>query len=202
MTRRFVRRISVLPLASVLLAGCAQADPGATVTPSPTASPSATASASANTPEPIPSDELSDYTCDFPILEDATTARANIVDVRVGEHADYDRVVLEFNTGTPELELAPAEPPFVQDASGLPIEVDGEAYLRLRMRGGTKQQEDGTSSYDGPTNFDPEFSQLVDLVEGGDFEAQSTWYLGLNAETCARVTLLTDPHRLVIDVEL
>jgi len=44
---------------------------------------------------------------------------------------------------------------------------------------------------------------LVDLVEGGDFEAQSTWYLGLSGEACVRVLRLTDdgPPRLVIDVE-
>ena len=62
---------------------------------------------------------------------------------------------------------------------------------------------EGTSSYDGPTDFDPGFATLVDLVEGGDFEAQSTWYLGLSREACVRVIRLTDDGapRLVIDVE-
>ena len=62
---------------------------------------------------------------------------------------------------------------------------------------------EGTSSYDGPTEFDPGFETLVDLVEGGDFEAQSTWYLGLAREACVRVIRLTDDGapRLVIDVE-
>ena len=71
------------------------------------------------------------------------------------------------------------------------------------MRGGTKQTDDGTSSYDGPTEFDPGFPTLVDLIEGGDFEAQSTWYFGLNSEACVRVMALTDDGapRLVIDVE-
>ena len=71
------------------------------------------------------------------------------------------------------------------------------------MRGGTKQTVEGTSSYAGPIDFDPAFPSLVDLVEGGDFEAQSTWYLGLAGEPCPRVMLLSDdgPPRLVIDVE-
>ena len=61
------------------------------------------------------------------------------------------------------------------------------------MRGGTKQTEDGTSSYDGPTDFDTGIPALVHLVEGGDFEAQSTWYLGLAAESCVpRQPPLTD----------
>ena len=131
------------------------------------------------------------------------SARAQIVDVRVGTHADYDRVVFEFADGLPEISLDRATPPFTQDASGLPIDVEGTSFLRLTMRGGTKQTEDGTSSYDGPTDFDPGFPMLVDLAEGGDFEAQSTWYLGLNGEACPRVTLLTEDGapRLVIDVE-
>jgi hypothetical protein len=71
------------------------------------------------------------------------------------------------------------------------------------MRGGTKQMDDGTSSYAGPTELEPNFPMLVHLVEGGDFEGQSTWYLGLAADICARVITLTEdgPPRLVIDVE-
>jgi len=42
---------------------------------------------------------------------------------------------------------------------------------------------------------------LVDLVEGGDFQRQSTWYLGLRSETCARLIVLPGPDRLVIDLE-
>ena len=39
------------------------------------------------------------------------------------------------------------------------------------------------------------------LIEGGDFERQSTWYLGLTGESCVRVLLLDGPPRIVIDVE-
>jgi hypothetical protein len=153
--------------------------------------------------EPVPSEELGAFSCELPIVEAATTPRANITDVRAGTHDGYDRVVFEFAQGLPEFSLDRATPPFTQDATGAPIVVEGSSFLRLTMRGGTKQTEEGTSSYDGPTDFDPGFPTLVDLVEGGDFEAQSTWYLGLSTEACVRVILLTDDGapRLVIDVE-
>ncbi len=153
--------------------------------------------------EPVPSDALGAFSCDLPVVDDATVARAQITDVRVGTHADYDRAVFEFANGLPEFTLERATPPFSHDASGMPVEVDGSSFLRLTMRGGTKQTEDNTSSYDGPLEFHPGFSGLVDLVEGGDFEAQSTWYLGLASEACVRVIRLTDDgaQRLVIDVE-
>ena len=159
------------------------------------APPSATASE--------PTEDLGPFSCDLPMHKDATVARANVTDVRVGTHDDYDRVVFEFADGLPEMTLERAEPPFTEDASGLPIEVDGSSFLRITMPGGTKQTEDGTSSYDGPTEFAPDFPTLVQLVEGGDFEAQSTWLIGLSSEVCVRVLSLTDDGapRLVIDLE-
>lgn len=201
------RRSNLLvPLAAAILVGCA--DPGASSKPSEPSSipPSASAGATDGTARPagsveaIPSDDLGAFTCDLPIVEDPTVAIANIVDVRTGSHDGYDRVVVEFEQGTPELTLNRASPPFTQDASGAPIAVDGTSFLRLSMRGGTKQTDAGTSSYDGPTDLDPDLPDLVDLVEGGDFERQSTWYLGLSSEACVRVTLLDDPPRVAIDV--
>lgn len=199
--------VLLVPLAAAILVGCS--GPGSSPASSKPASmpPSASAedphasAAPLGSVEPIPSDELGAFTCDLPIVEDPTVAIANIVDVRTGSHDGYDRVVLEFEQGTPELSLDRATPPFTQDASGEPITVDGTSFLRLSMRGGTKQTDEGTSSYDGPTDFDPGLPALVDLVEGGDFERQSTWYLGLTGDACVRVTLLDDPPRVAIDVE-
>jgi hypothetical protein len=208
---RSLTRLTAIAGVLVLLAGCVGADPSASPSTShassaaPIASmPASEAPASADpvpTAEPVASEDLEAFTCDLPIVEDGTVGVANIVDVRVGTHDGYDRVVFEFEQGTPELTLDRAEPPFTEDASGLPMAVDGDAFLGLRMRGGTKQTDSGTSSYDGPTDIAPGFPALVHLIEGGDFERQSTWYLGLTGESCVRVLLLDAPPRLVIDVE-
>ncbi len=205
-----LRPPATLIVLATLLAACggtaaspsssaASRSPDATGVPSA----SATASTSTSTDEPIPSDALADFSCELPIVEAATVARANITDVRVGSHADYDRVVFEFADGLPEVTLDRATPPFTHDASGMPIEVAGTSFLRLTLRGGTKQTLENTSSYNGPTSFARDFPTLVHLVEGGDFEAQSTWYLGLTHEACVRVVPLSEdgPERLVIDVE-
>jgi hypothetical protein len=206
-----MRRIPLLLIAVLTLAACTSADPSTGESQLPPSSTAASAEASvpasapssttASSLEPIPSDELGPFSCDLPVIEDPTVAIANIIDVAYATHSDYDRVVFEFEQGTPELTLDRATPPFTADGSGLPITVDGESFLRLTMRGGTKQTDEGTSSYDGPTDFDPGLPALVDLVEGGDFERQSTWYLGLSSEACVRVLLLDGPPRLVIDVE-
>ena len=210
-----LNRSAALVIAAALLAGCMAATPGSsspppaseTPTPSATAATTPSATAASSTPdasdEAVPSDALGAFSCELPVVDVATVERAIITDVRVGTHAGYDRVVFEFVAGLPEITLEPASPPFTHDPSGMPLDVMGSSFLRLTMRGGTKQTLEGTSAYDGPTDFDPEFPTLVDLVEGGDFEAVSTRYLGLTRESCVRVLSLTDAAapRLVIDVE-
>lgn len=189
------------PQAGTSSASAASASPSSSM-PSSTTPVGASATPDAGeSPAAEPTAVAGDFTCDLPIVEQATVPRANIVDVRVGEHAGYDRVVFEFTGGTPEISLDRAEPPFTQDASGLPLEVPGESWLRLTMRGGTKQTDSGESSYDGPREFHPEYTQLQSLVEGGDFEGQSTWYIGLATEGCVHVDLLEDAPRLVIDIQ-
>ena len=205
-----LRSLASLAIALVILAACssptattpasASADP--TPTPATQAPDSAQPTKGTATVEPDDSPAPDSFSCDYPFVEQATVPRTvNIMDVRVGSHDGFDRVVFEFTDGTPEFTLDRATPPFVQDGSGNPIEVEGESYLRLVMRGGTRQTDDGTSSYDGSRDFDPGFPVLVDLIEGGDFEAQSTWYLGLTEESCVSVTLLEDEPRIVIDIE-
>ena len=206
-----LQRTLAVALVTFVLAGCLAADasPTASSTPgttdsagSPAPAPTSAATTAA-TAEPVATDALTPFSCDEPLHSDATVGRANIVDVRIGSHDGYDRVVFEFTDGLPEAFVESAEPPFSQDGSGFPIEVEGSTFLRLTVRGGTKQMDDGSSSYPGPTEFEPDFPMLVHLVEGGDFEGQSTWYLGLAADTCVRVLTLTEdgPPRLVIDIE-
>lgn len=208
---RGLSRVTIVFAALVLLVGCTGADPSSSqpvsrasatpAAPSTAATEPPSSTAPVPTTEPVASDDLEAFSCDTPFVEDGSVGVANIVDVRVGTHDGYDRVVFEFEQGTPELTLDRAEPPFVQDGSGLPIEVDGDSVLGLVMRGGTKQTDTGTSSYDGSTDISPALPALVHLIEGGDFERQSTWYLGLTGESCVRVLLLDAPPRLVIDIE-
>jgi hypothetical protein len=183
----------------------ASSPPAASTTPPSSSEPPASEAASSAprpTAEAIPSDELGAFSCELPIMEAATAfGITNYTDVRVGTHDGYDRLVIEFTDGTPALTLQDDEPPYEQDASGLPLDVEGERVLRLTLPNGTAAGQGEQPTYDGPLNFDPGFPVLVDVVHGGDFEAQTTWFIGLAEESCVRVMLLTDPDRIVIDVE-
>jgi hypothetical protein len=110
--------------------------------------------------------------------------------------------VFEYDGGTPTLELDRAQPPFVQNPSGLPMEVNGLLVYRVTLHGATKyDMETAEQPYQGPTNFEPGYPQLVQFIESGDFEATHGWYLGTNGSQCLRAFYLTDPDRLVIDIQ-
>ena len=201
-------------MASIALAGCSTGSPSpssAEPSASAVASGSVEPSTAASTPVSVepsagesptePTESLPPFACTPSLTIASTTDRARITDVRVGTHDGYDRVVFQFASGLPDAVIAGALPPFYADASGLEIEVAGTAFLSLTMHGASKVSPDGGVTYSGPTNFEPGFDRLLQLIEGGDFEAVSTWYLGLDGGGCIRVLTLSAPSRLVIDIE-
>jgi hypothetical protein len=207
------RRARLAPLAALaavmlVLTACAGSrfGGGASTVPSASSAPASQAPASSDAepsapPSAEPSAELGPFACDFPMENRGTPVHSQLVDVRVGEHDGYDRVVFEFDGAVPEYILSQASPPYVEDPSGLPIEVEGEAVWQLVMLGGTRVTPNYETSYDGPLSFERDFEKLVHVVEAGDFEAVSTWYIGMSGDSCARILALDDPTRLVIDIE-
>lgn len=198
-------------IAGIALVGCTTGSPSqssAGSSGSPIASagietsvPASSADPSASATSEEPTESLPAFACVPSVTIASTTDRAQVTDVRVGTHDGYDRVVFEFDSGLPDAVIEGALPPFYADASGLVIEVTGSAFLKVAMHGASKVSPDGVVTYDGSTNFEPEFDRLLQLLEGGDFEAVSTWYLGLDGGSCFRILTLSDPSRLVIDIE-
>jgi hypothetical protein len=204
--RRF--GVTLIVISAIMLAGCrgAGGSPSASPSGAPTAAASSAASlpasASASTSASIePSDNQGPFACTLPVTASGTTTRAQITDIRVGTQSGYDRIVFEFASGIPEYRIEAATPPFIQDPSGLPMNVAGSAFWKIVMNGGTIVKPDGGVSYAGARDFSPGFPKLVQLVTGGDFEAVSTWYVGLSDVSCIRVQALSSPSRLVIDIQ-
>lgn len=204
------RSVAIAAIATfVIVAACTRGGAGtASSAASPgeaTVSPTATLAASqpaepTSEPSAEPTSDLGPFSCDFPMVG-GSADRSQFTDVRVGEHVDYDRVVFQFDAGVPAFTLREVSPPFTEDPSGLPLAVDGASVWQIVFQGGTAVTPDGTQTYTGETDFTPGFDKLVELVEGGDFEAVSTWYIGLSEDSCARLITLDDPSRLVIDIE-
>jgi len=207
MTKRFS-----LVLAGVLVLAACQPSASSTGSPEPSTNSSASSEASASaaesagstaTPAATPSPTDAGWICGLRVTLAATgVAPVHTVDVRVGTHTDYDRIVFEYaEAGTPAVLIQHATPPFTKDPSGLPLTVNGSNVLEINLNGATKVADDGSLTYTGPTDFQPGYAQLVQLVERGDFEAVNTWYLGLDGGDCIRAAVVTNPSRLVIDVQ-
>jgi hypothetical protein len=204
-------QLAAILTAALILTACAGLRPGAGSPSASATSPNASVEPSTAPPasEPAslppsaaPSDEdLGPFACTFPVEERGEAVHSHLVDVRVGEHDGYDRVVFEFDNGIPEYVLSQAEPPYAKDPSGLPMEVEGASVLHLALIGGTRWDAEYEATYDGPLSFEPAFDKVVHLVESGDFEAVSSWYIGLSADACVRVMALDGPDRLVVDIE-
>lgn len=210
MTSRQLSRLSLggfAIIASIALAGCTAGSPSqsaaaiasASIPPSIGASQPASVEPSAIASEPT--DSLPPFACTPSVTIPSTTDRAQITDVRVGSHDAFDRVVFEFASGIPQAVIEGVLPPLYADPSGLEMDVAGTAFLRVAMHEASRVTPEGNMTYGGPTNFEPGFDRLVQLIESGDFEAVSSWYLGLDGAGCFRVLTLADPSRLVIDIE-
>lgn len=201
-------RKRTLIAALLVLAACApSASSPAPSTSEPFPSP---AGESAPAPEATPADSdappsgAEGFVCSQAFDGEGGIDIAHLADVRVGTHPGFDRIVFEFvEDGTPAYRLEPASAPFVADPSGLPMTVNGSVFFLIALHGGTKVADDGSLTYTGPTEFEPDFPQLVHLVERGDFEAVSSWYIGMadSSNGCFRAFELSDPSRIVIDLE-
>lgn len=115
--------------------------------------------------------------------------------VAVGTHAGYDRLVLEFARGpVPTYEVTPRDQPvFSRDASDAEAVLLGDTGVLVVLRGTTV----------GPTArawLLPRYPAIREVERLGDFEAVVSYGVGVAGVARVRVTTLSSPARLVVDV--
>ena len=128
---------------------------------------------------------------------------AYLSDVRTGLHDEgFDRVTFEFEGGATGYRIEYVDPPITEDPSDLPVEIDGNAFLRVVFFSASAVD----LSTDTPrvtccvSVIMTGFPSLVDLKATGDFEATLSYVLGLSEEVDFRVGTLQNPYRIYIDV--
>jgi hypothetical protein len=186
--------VAVLAAAlGVVALGCGGSDDesgASTSSPTPTTEPTTTGEVFEGGTEPI--------TAPAEISETALLER-----VAVAGHEGYDRVVFQFRNGLPGYRVEYAEPPLREDGSGNVVDLEGNAFLVVRMEpasGFDLSVPEGKLIYTGPRRIAGDGTTMVrELVRTGDFEAVLTWAVGLEARVPFRVLRLDDPARLVVD---
>jgi hypothetical protein len=165
-------------------------------------------------PTPLPTvPEATDqgpFTCQDRSGGSYTSPAMRLVNVRVAHQpAGYDRIVLEFAPPPGITAYMPsysvwrqASATFVKDASGQPVTLRGSAGLRVSIFGATGTNiYTGADIYTGSRDITPGLPVVQEVAQLGDFEGHLTWGAGLSRSSCIRVLELSDPTRLVIDVQ-
>ena len=125
-----------------------------------------------------------------------------LTDIRVGGHEGFDRVVFEFNgPGVPSWNVRYVAEA-VGDASGLPVDVDGDAILEVTLFP-VAYPMDGTDPYTGPSVIAVAGTeQVTEVVNNSLFEGYLQAFIGIDdGEQPFRAYSMTDPARIVVEVQ-
>ncbi|SDF99564.1 AMIN-like domain-containing (lipo)protein [Klenkia brasiliensis] len=215
--RSAARHLAAVPLSAlVLLAGCggggtdeASSTASATAGASTSSSASGTSAAPATSTGPTAGAEPGASAAPaFPADTAADTGEAVagegptvVTGIRVQQQEGYTRTVFDLSgTATPGWDVAYTGTP-TQEGSGSPLEVPPGSYLRVSLTGITNPYEapdvqEATVGYVA-TATDPVQGVYYDSV----FEGQALAYVGLTAERPFRVFALSNPTRVVVDVQ-
>jgi hypothetical protein len=121
-----------------------------------------------------------------------------LVDVRAASHPGHDRVVFEFRGAVPEHRIQYVDQ-LVEDGSGNPVSVAGDADLEVVFEGADAHEENGSPTID-PRRFSPGLPAVKEIAQLGDFEAVVSYGIGVDRRRPIEVLTLSNPSRLVIDI--
>ena len=188
------------PDASTAPSSDPSADPSSTPGASPSASASASASASSGSGAGLPP---------FPATtrpDDGGLGSGNgltLTGVRVGRQEGFDRVVFDLGgTGTPGWRVEYVARPR-QDGSGDPVELEGDVFLQVVLRGIGMPFDTGIDQYgDASTRVSGAGTQgIAQVAPGASFEGDQQAFIGLDGSRRAfRAFALSNPTRVVVDV--
>lgn len=133
-----------------------------------------------------------------PVAAAAPPTTPTLVDVRASHHPGFDRVVFEFDGDLPSSHRVRYVDRLIADGSGLPVRVAGRAILRVVLDPAQAHDDGGRPTAPRRTAY--ALPNVMTTVRAGDFEAVTTYGIGLAKRTPFEVTTLEDPSRLVIDV--
>ncbi|KGH48077.1 hypothetical protein IN07_04335 [Modestobacter caceresii] len=203
-----VTRSAGLAVALLLVAGCA-AQPGTDSTASTADASFSAAPETGGTTEPTPTTttaEAESPAPEFPADTSADTAEPvdpeglTVTEVRAAPHEGFERVVFELaGSGTPGWRVEYVDAPSSQ-GSGDAVAVPGSAFLQVTLQGTSYPYETGAEEVArGPVSVSG-----TDTVQGvvydATFEGTSVAWIGTSAEVPFRVSALSDPTRLVVEV--
>jgi hypothetical protein len=120
-----------------------------------------------------------------------------VVDLRVGEHQRFDRVVIDLHGAVPGYTVRYVRK-LTYDASGKPVHLKGKRFIAVALTPAKAHNARGHNVYRGPELQQYRMPSLRGVAFTGDFEAVVSFGLALRHRDEFRVIEL--PGRLVIDL--
>lgn len=122
-----------------------------------------------------------------------------VVDLRVGEHRNFDRVVIDLDGRVPGYTVRYVRD-LTYDGSGAAVPLRGRKFIAVGLFPARAHDARGDSVYEGPRLRQYRMPALRGVAFTGDFEGQVSLGLALRSRTDFRVSVLHAPNRIVIDV--
>ncbi|MEJ7708089.1 MAG: hypothetical protein WKF82_12960 [Nocardioidaceae bacterium] len=122
-----------------------------------------------------------------------------VVDLRVGEHRNFDRVVVDLDGRVPG-HVVKYVRSLRYEGSGQAVPLKGRKFLSIALSPARAHDARGHSVYDGPQLRQYHLPALRGVAITGDFESQVSFGLSLRHRSDFRVFVLHAPNRIVIDV--
>jgi hypothetical protein len=123
-----------------------------------------------------------------------------LLNIRVGRHAGYDRVVLDMSGPAPGYRVGYV-PSLAYDGSGNPVPLAGKAFLDIALEPASAHTGDtGLNVFCCSRLFRPNLPTVKGVALTGDFEGIVSVGLALNRKAGFRVMTLSNPTRIVVDV--
>jgi hypothetical protein len=182
-------RLAVIVILAFALAGC-----GSGSSDNEAASPATTSTSPTTTTSP-PSMQTVPDCMPSPSVSTSPRKSSNenretmyLTNVTLGADKCTAKVVFGFEERAPgpgfEVSYQPADTAKIEDASGNPIDIDGDAFLVVKLNPAMTAKIDGeqvTKTYTGPRRL-PGTDPITEVVKTGDFEGVVTWVIGLDSK--------------------
>jgi hypothetical protein len=205
-----MRPALILLLGLSLVAGCGAKDAVHTSDTVHTGSTTTSAGPPTSAGSSTTADPASSSTTVAPFTGGGTTAvstppggRALLTGVSVAAHPGFDRIVFEFSGDGPGYLVRYIDRPVQEDPSGKAVTVAGDAVLEVHMEHASGVDLSGgmaRPTYNGPHRIAGPGPAVAEIVDAGDFEGVLRWVAGTHGKPAFKVSTLSGPTRVVVDV--
>ena len=136
---------------------------------------------------------------------DANRETMYLTNVTTGADQCTGKVVFGFEEQAPgpgfDVSYQPADTAKIEDGSGNLIDIDGDAFLVVKLNPAMTAKIDGeqvNKTYTGPRRL-PGTDPITEVVKTGDFEGVVTWVIGLDSKRS--FTTNASDSALVVEID-